>query len=379
MSKVISFKIWLCALVVSFFITNSICFAVSKVEQRPIDLVIALDTSGSMNGLIDSAKQRLWEIVSELADADPMPDLRVAILTYGNDGHARNQGWVSLDIPFTRDLDAVNETLFSFRTNGGQEYVSRVIDRSLSALEWSSDQDGLRIIMVAGNEPATQDPLISLRVVSKSAVEKGVVVNPIFCGTGNSHEIPGWRQLATLTNGIFSTIDQNQAARPVPQTPLDKELISLNDELNKTYVAYGVEGQAYKANQIKQDSNAVSMSRQALAARALAKSKQLYRNEMWDLVDAYEGGKQVTALPEEELPEEMRKMSQSEREQYVKSLVEKRTDIQEKIRKLEKERRLYIEKITKEQNSEQGLDQALLKAIRTQATKKGFSFPERAC
>ena len=31
---------------------------------RPVDLVIALDVSGSMSGLIDSAKQRLWDIVN---------------------------------------------------------------------------------------------------------------------------------------------------------------------------------------------------------------------------------------------------------------------------------------------------------------------------
>ena len=34
---------------------------------RDIDLAICLDTSGSMTGLIESAKQRLWALVNDLA------------------------------------------------------------------------------------------------------------------------------------------------------------------------------------------------------------------------------------------------------------------------------------------------------------------------
>ena len=41
--------------------------------RRDVDLVIALDVSGSMEGLIESAKQRLWDITNELARARPVP------------------------------------------------------------------------------------------------------------------------------------------------------------------------------------------------------------------------------------------------------------------------------------------------------------------
>ena len=85
----------------------------------PVDLVIALDVSGSMSGLIESAKQRLWDIVNELGSAEPRPRLRVAIVTFGNPSYGAHTGYVRIDQPFTTDLDQTNKTLFSFQTNGG--------------------------------------------------------------------------------------------------------------------------------------------------------------------------------------------------------------------------------------------------------------------
>ena len=95
--------------------------------RRDVDLVIALDVSGSMEGLIASAKQRLWDITNELAQARPVPNLRVAILSYGSPGYGEQAGYVRIDLPFTADLDAVNATLFGFHTDGGDEYVTRAI------------------------------------------------------------------------------------------------------------------------------------------------------------------------------------------------------------------------------------------------------------
>ena len=80
--------------------------------------VIALDVSGSMSGLIASAKQRLWDIVNQLGRAQPRPELRIAIVSYGNPEYGQDTGYVRIDLPFTSDLDAVNQTLFGFGTNG---------------------------------------------------------------------------------------------------------------------------------------------------------------------------------------------------------------------------------------------------------------------
>src|SRR5687767_7818107 len=55
-------------------------------KAKTIDLVLCLDVSGSMNGLIDSAKHKLWDVVNDLAKIQPAPNLRVALYSYGGTG-----------------------------------------------------------------------------------------------------------------------------------------------------------------------------------------------------------------------------------------------------------------------------------------------------
>src|SRR3954462_15791841 len=80
----------------------------AKPEQaKDIDLVICLDTSNSMDGLIEAAKQKLWALVNTMARAKPTPSLRVALYSYGNDGYDPKIGWVRKELDFGTDLDLV--------------------------------------------------------------------------------------------------------------------------------------------------------------------------------------------------------------------------------------------------------------------------------
>jgi Mg-chelatase subunit ChlD len=343
-------------------------------ERRDVDLVIALDVSGSMEGLIESAKQRLWDITNELAQARPVPALRVAILSYGRPSYGEQSGYVRVDLPFTADLDAVNATLFAFQTDGGDEYVARAIKTSLDTLQWSQDPNALQVIFVAGNESADQDPLQTTTHVTALAASRGIVVNAIYCGSDNDGEAPGWRRVALDTNGMYASIDQHAAAVANIATPFDAELAALNQELNATYLAFGSAGEAGRANQFAQDGNAVAMSPAAAASRTVAKAGALYRSD-WDIVDAVESGKELAEIPVAELPPEMQALEPAEREAYVREKAERRAEVQGRIGELAAERSRFIEEQTPE-NAESGLDAAILKGIREVAATKGFEFPE---
>jgi len=348
----------------------------AQVPTRPVDLVIALDVSGSMSGLIESAKQRLWDIVNEMAQAQPRPDLRIAILTYGNPAYGEQSGYVRIDTPFTRDLDAVMQTLFSFGTDGGDEYVARAVHTSVHELAWSSDPAAMKILFVAGNEAADQDPEISVIAATHAAAQKGVVVNTIYCGAEGDQIVAGWQNVATLTNGMFASIDQNAAAVANVATPMDAELARLNQALNETYVAYGSDGGRAKENQLAQDQNASQMSLPSAASRAVAKAGALYRNEDWDLVDAQQAGVAVEELAPESLPEPMRAMDAGERKQFVADLAAKREAISAEIEDLGRQRQDYIaaERAKQQADGESGLDDAIRAGLHDLARKKGFTF-----
>lgn len=348
-------------------------------QKQPVDLVIALDVSGSMSGLIDSARQRLWDIVNELAQANPQPDLRMAILTYGNPSYGEETGYVRIDMPFTRDLDAINRTLFSFGTNGGDEYVSRVVHRSVTDLAWTKNADALKILFVAGNEEANQDPQISVELATQLAANSGIVVNTIYCGNEGDNIVAGWREFSARTNGLFASIDQNASAVANIATPMDEELAKLNEELNSTYVAFGKDGDEYKANQVEQDMNAADMSMPSVASRTVAKAGRLYRNSKWDLLDALESGVELEEMDVADLPEPMRSLDADERKEYVGELTEKRESVSTEIEELGKQRQVFIaeERARLARDGEAGLDEAILKGVRELAEKKGFEFNEK--
>jgi hypothetical protein len=340
--------------------------------RRDVDLVIALDVSGSMDGLIESAKQRLWDIANELAQARPTPNLRVAILSYGNPGYGEQTGFVRVDRPFTADLDAVNATLFAFQTDGGDEYVARAIQTSLDVLDWSKDANALKIIFVAGNESAEQDPRLSLERATGEAARRGIVVNAIYCGGDGDSEARGWQRVAASTNGLYASIDQNAAAVANVATPFDARLAALNDELNGTFVAFGSSGERGQANQVEQDRNAAALSPAALASRTVTKSGALYRSD-WDLVGAVQGGKTLAEIPADELPAELKALPPAEREAYVQAKAERRAELQREIGALAAERSEFI---AEQQTDSRGLDAAILDGIREVAAGKGFSFEE---
>jgi von Willebrand factor type A domain-containing protein len=341
--------------------------------RRDVDLVIALDVSGSMEGLIESAKQRLWDITNELARARPVPALRVAILTYGNPSYGEQAGYVRVDLPFTADLDAVNATLFAFRTDGGEEYVARAIQTSLDSLRWSPESDALRIVFVAGNESAEQDPRLTIQAATAAAARRGVVVNAIYCGADGNADARGWQRVATSTNGRYASIDQNAAAVANVATPFDEELAALSGELNGTYIAFGAGGERGRANQVEQDSNAAAMSPAAAASRTVSKAGALYRAD-WDLVGAVESGKELAAIPAAELPAELQALPPAEREAFVREKAERRVELQQKIGELAAARSEYMEERSRENAAATGLDAAILQGLREVAATKGFSF-----
>ena len=341
--------------------------------RRDVDLVIALDVSGSMEGLIESAKQRLWDITNELAQARPVPALRVAILSYGNPTYGAQAGYVRVDLPFTADLDAVNATLFAFRTNGGDEYVARAIQTSLDKLQWSQDRDALRIVFVAGNESAEQDPQLTIERAAAAAATRGVVVNAIYCGADGDTDARGWQRVATSTNGRYASIDQQAAAVANVATPFDEELAALNAELNSTYVAFGAAGERGRVNQAEQDGNAAAMSPAAAASRTVAKAGALYRAD-WDLVDAVDSGKALADIPAAELPAELQVLPLAEREAFVREKAERRQDLQRQIGELAASRSEFIAQQSRESAGATGLDAAILEGLREVAATKGFSF-----
>lgn len=349
--------------------------ATSSTAEEKIQLAILLDTSNSMDGLIDQAKAQLWKVVNALARAKRNgrhPRLEVALFEYGNSGLRQSQGWIRMVSDLTTDLDLISERLFALTTNGGDEYCGEVIGRAVDELSWSPSGDVLKVVYIAGNEPFDQGS-VSYKASALRAVKKGIVVNTIFCGSFDEGVATHWKDGAVLAEGRYASIDQDASVEDVA-TPYDADLVRLGEELNGTYVAYGRGGEEAKERQVAQDRNAAAMGAAASVQRSVAKAQEAYTNEGWDLADAVRSGAvKIAALKDDELPPELRKLSVAERQKYVDGLIARRDELQREINDLDAKRRAYVEAAAKERAERSTLGEAILLTVTEQAERKGFA------
>lgn len=345
--------------------------------RRDVDVVLCLDTSGSMQGLIDSARARLWDVVNSLAQARPTPRLRVGLLTYGSPSRSSaSRGWIVKQCDLTSDLDTVYAKMMAMTIEGGDEFVGWVLNDAVTTMDWSNDPRALRLIFVAGNESADQGAdVYNFRNVARAARVKDITINSIFAGPYPGGVSEHWDQVAACGGGSYSGIDM-QCGTVQIETPQDKLLLELNLKLNATYLPFGSSGAAGAANQIEQDRAAKTMGTASDASRVAAKASALYDNAHWDLVDAVAQGRvRVAELKKDELPAPMQAVPLAEREAFVKKVQADRADIQQQITQAQGSRERFLRDArARAAGGKTALDEVMEKALREQAKAKGFEF-----
>ncbi|MEM9547978.1 MAG: vWA domain-containing protein [Bacteroidota bacterium] len=350
---------------------------VKEGAKSTIQVALLLDTSGSMEGLIEQAKSQLWNILNELARTqknDQETNLQIALYEYGNPRTGDTELQIRQLSGFTTDMDLISELLFSLQTDGGQEYCGAVLKRSLDELKWKAG-DGLKMIYIAGNEPFTQGPINYLQVCERAQTE-GIVINTIFCGDLKDGKFGQWDDGAVIAGGEFINISHNEETVYIA-SPYDDEINKLNKKLNDTYIPYGKYGTSKKENQRRQDMNAISYSKSNAADRISYKSSSKYKADDWDLVDAYKKDKSILKTADIK-SEKYSTMSIEELEAKVEEITTQRSTIKAEIKKLDKKRRVYKEKEAQKSLSDKdkSLQNSIIKSVRKQASKKGFKIKD---
>lgn len=342
--------------------------------SKKIQMALLLDTSNSMDGLIDQAKSQLWTVVNELAKAtcdEGKPELQIALYEYGNDNLPSSEGYIRLVTPLTSDLDQISKDLFALRTNGGSEFCGQVIQTALKQLDWSTSANDLQLIYIAGNEPFTQGN-VHYRTACTDAREKHVIVNTIHCGDFNEGINTSWKDGADLTGGSYASIEQNRKTVYI-ESPYDRKIAELNVLLNDTYIPYGRLGYEKKENQVAQDENARSYGSVNYVKRAVSKSSHVYDNKSWDLVDASkETDFEIEDISKVDLPAEMQSMNDEQKIKYIEQKSKERAELSNQIQELNTKRDAYVAEQHKTANNENMLDNAILTSLKTQAKSRDF-------
>lgn len=342
-----------------------------KPKSGAIDIVFCIDCSGSMGGIIETAKQKIWLMVNEIAQVRPAPRLRIGFVGYGNADRTHRT------FELTDDLDKAYENLVTFKDEGwGSEWVGLAVKKATEEMKWAEERGALKIIFVAGNETARQGAP-DYAQSAPAAIARGIMINALYCGTPSGEEEQTWRELASLADGQYQAIDPQGGAVTI-ETPFDKQLAELTRQVNATYVPYGEKGKDSLERQQKQDENAEDHGGTSnLAERACAKNWSGYDCRSWDLVDACRTKDfKWENVKKETLPKEIQKLSLEELKKHVAAKSNEREAIQKKVAELSKKRTEHVNEEMKKLGDDRtrAFDENVRKMIRGQAESKNFKF-----
>lgn len=344
-------------------------------ENTKIQVALLLDTSNSMDGLIEQAKSRLWNIVNTLTTLKykgKTPTIEISLYEYGNDGLSSEKNYIRQVTPLNTDLDLISEKLFSLRTNGGSEYCGAVIHDATKNLKWATGNSTMKLVYIAGNEGFNQGSINYKEAIS-DALKNDIYINTIYCGNQNEGINLLWKDGADVAKGKYFNIDSNQTVQYVA-TPYDDSINQYNVKINATYIGYGSQGYMKKNNQEVQDKNAESISSANFTERTVSKASAVYINSEWDLVDKYKDDKTaISKIKKEELPKELANKSTKEIEEFINEKTKEREKLQKEIAELAIKRQEFIDKERKKTAVKDDLGNAISNSIIELGKIKGFT------
>jgi Mg-chelatase subunit ChlD len=314
-----------------------------------VEIVFAVDTTGSMGGLIDGAKRKIWAIANEVARAQQKPEVKIGLVAFRDRGDA----YVTQTTPLTDNLDAVYETLMALRADGGgdtPEDVNAALTDAVHKMEWSEKKGTLKMIFLVGDAPPHMDyeQQVRWQKTAQEAIRKNIYINTVQCGL-DGETTTVWKQIAHAAEGRYAAIPQDGGVRVAAVTPFDSELGKLANELDETNFTYGRESErkAKVATRAKAGEYAAAAPAASSAERAVAKSSlgsgMRADEDIITLAETSGGaGRALDKVAVADLPDEFKGKSKDEQTKIVETNVAKRKAIKTKIAELSKKRDAHL-------------------------------------
>lgn len=344
-------------------------------DKKTLEMVFVLDTTGSMGGLIEGAKTKIWSIVNDVMQRKDRPNVKIGLVAYRDNGDA----YVTKITPLTDDLDKVYTNLMDFRAEGGgdtPENVRRALAEAVDKPDWSGKNPNIaQIIFLVGDAPPHNDYVQEPDVLDTTAkaVKQNMIINTIQCGNlSGTQEI--WQTIAQRGEGKYFAIAQDGGVQAIA-TPYDSRLAELAGKISNTYITYGSSARQ-RANAVEITSNEsrvatdAPMSAQADRAVNKAVNSRAYKEDL--IQDIENETIKLEDVKEEELPENLKKLPPAERKKEVEKRIAERKAIKAEILELSKKRDEFIKAERAKLGKQDGFDAAVNKALSEQMLRKGI-------
>jgi len=327
-----------------------------------VDLVFAVDTTGSMGGLLDGAKRTVWSIASHIRQLDPDADLRVGLVAYRDIGDE----YVTKDLQMTSDLDAVFTELSGYIAAGGgdePEDVDAALYDAVTKMQWRGDAKKM-IFLVGDAPPASRNDVPRFEVSARGAAAKGITINTIRCGIAEDTAV-AWKQIAAIGGGEFSSIAEDGGVHQIA-TPYDRKLDELSHEIDTTTVIYGAAPvhAHYEAKMAAAAAAPAAAKADRAAYYAADPSGARGADDITEGVAT--GGVTVGSLDDGKLPADLQGLSKDELKQKIDERAAQRAKAQKEMAEVAKQRADYLRDHAGASN---GFDDAVKGTVDRELTK----------
>jgi len=346
-----------------------------------VDVVFVLDTTGSMSGLIQTAKEKIWSIATTMASAQPTPEIRIGLVAYRD----RGDEYVTRRVDLSGDLDSVYATLMQFHAGGGgdsPESVNEALFAAVNDMSWSDSPMAYRVVFLVGDAPPHMDyNEMRYPEIVASAAARGIVVNTIQSGD-MAATTAEWTAIAALGQGSYFQVEQTGSAVAYA-SPFDAEIAALSAKLDETRLYYGNAEEKARmekkmaATELLESSASVEARarRGVFNAAAGGRANLLGENELVDALAS--GAVELDDIEPAALPAALQSLAPAEQRALVADYAQKREDLTRQIKALSADRDEFIAaKVDEAGGMADSLDQKLYDAVRAQAAEAGLEYAD---
>ena len=351
----------------------------TKTEKPVIQVVFLLDATGSMSGLIGTAKEKIWSIAGSLSQTEPAPDIEIGMIFYRD----RGDDFITKQIPLGKDMDNLYEQLMLIQAEGGgdsPESVNQALYESITKINWNNSNNAYRAIFLVGDCPPHMDYRDDVKYPESCSLAKSkdIVINTILMGNDNQAK-KIWKEIASLTNGEFIQTDMSVNNIDV-RTPFDEKINELQFDLDNTRIYYG---SSLDLSEQKMSQSKVAFEQAATNARRaefnMSNKASYYGSQelLYDIIN----GKKLTEIKSSQLPKNIQNYTEKQLKDYVDSLILVRKNLESEITTLSKQRQDFIDGKLHEIDAEKvesSFDNVIFRSVQKQAETKGIKIEGKA-
>ncbi len=181
------------------------------VSSPRIDVVFALDTTGSMSDEIQTVKEKIKSMADDIRKGTPVPDVRYGLVIYRDKGDE----YVVKSYPFTRDIRNFGALISTVSANGGgdtPESVNEALDVAINRMGWDSNQTQKLLFLIGDAGPHTDyNNSFDYTTLARQARGKGINIYTVACSGMDSFGDSSFRSIAQSSGGSFDYLTYQTA------------------------------------------------------------------------------------------------------------------------------------------------------------------------